>query len=124
MLMKPVRRRHEETIRTQIDSDAGAPFLPKKRIPLARKNDDMRARSVPVTSRVSSGRILLEVGAHLIARQVEPDSRGSLTSQASIPEAKVSHVRDQIGLPRPVARDFSSFSVVIAFFAIESVAEF
>jgi hypothetical protein len=54
---------------------------------------------------------------------VEPDSRRSLTSQTSIPEAKVSHVRDQIGLPRPVARDFSSLSVVVAFFTIESVPE-
>ncbi len=55
---------------------------------------------------------------------MEPDSRGSLTPQTSIPESKVSHVRDKIGLPRPVARDFSSFSVVVAFFTVEPVAEF
>jgi hypothetical protein len=55
---------------------------------------------------------------------MEPDSRGSLTSQTSIPESKVSHVRDKIGLPRPVARDLSSLAVVIAFFTIKSVPEF
>jgi hypothetical protein len=54
---------------------------------------------------------------------MEPDSGGALTSQASILKAKISHVRDKIGLPGPVARDFSSLSVVVAFFTIESVPE-
>ena len=120
MLMKPISRWHEKAIRTPIDSDAGPPFLPKKGIAFSRENHDVRAGSVSVASRVSPGRILLKVGAHRIASQVEPDSRGSLT----ISEAKVSHVRDKVGLPRPVARDFSSLSVVIAFFTIESVPEF
>ena len=64
------------------------------------------------------------MSAHRIGGKVEPDSRRSLTSQASISETKVSHICDKIGLPRPVARDFSSLSVVIAFFTIESVPEF
>ena len=123
MLVKPIGRWHEKAIRTPFDSDAGPPFLPKKRIAFARKNHDVRARSVPVTSRVSAGRILLEVGAHCIASQVEPDPRRSLTSQTSISEAKISHVCDKIGLPRPVACDLSSLSVVVAIFAIESVPE-
>ena len=59
MLMKPIRRWYEKTIWTPIDSDAGPPFLPKKRISFSRKNYDVRTRSVAVTSRVSAGRILL-----------------------------------------------------------------
>src|SRR5688572_7577429 len=84
----------------------------------------MRARSVSVPPRVSTGRILLQVGAHCIMSEMEPDSRRSLTSQASIFQSKVSHVRDKIGLPCPVARDLSSFSVVVAFFTVEPVAKF
>ena len=64
------------------------------------------------------------MSAHRVGGKVKPDSRRSLTSQASISETKVSHVCDKIGLPRPVARDFSSLSVVIAFLTIESVPEF
>jgi hypothetical protein len=55
---------------------------------------------------------------------MEPDSRGSLTPQASILEAKVSHICDKIGLLRPVARDLFSLAAVIAFFTAKSVAEF
>lgn len=124
MLMKPIGRWHEKAIRTPFDSDAGPPFLPKKRIAFSRENHDMRARPVSVTSRISTGRILFEMSAHRIGGKVEPDSRGSLTSQTSILEAKVSHVREKIGLPCPVARDFSSLSIVIALFTIEPVPEF
>src|SRR5262245_23309177 len=123
MLMKPIRRRHEKTVGTPIDADPGPPFLPQKRIAFARKNHDVRARSVPMTSRVSTGRILLEVGAHRIACQVEPDSRRSLTSQTPIPETEISHIRYKIGLPRAVARHLSSLAVVIAFFTVVSVPE-
>ena len=124
MLMKPISRWHEKTIRTPIDSDAGPPFLPEKRIALARKYHDVRPGAVSMTSRISTGRILFEMSAHRIGGKVEPDSRRSLTSQASISETKVSHICDKIGLPRPMARDFSSLSVVIAFLTIESVPEF
>src|SRR5262245_1234445 len=106
MLVKPIRRRHEKTAWTPIDADPGFSFFPKERIAFARKNHDVRARSVPMTSRVSAGRILLEMSAHRIACQVEPDSRRSLTSQTPIPETEVSHIWNEIGLPRPVARDF------------------
>jgi len=124
MLMKPVRWWYEETVRPPIDADARPSFFPKKRVAFPGKNYDVRARSVPMTSRVSTGRIPLEMRAHRVASQVEPNSRGSLTSQTSIFEAEISHVRDEIGLPCPVARDFSALAVVIAFFVVKSVAEF
>ena len=84
----------------------------------------MRARAVTMTSRICTGRILFEVSAHRIGSKVDPDSRGSQTSQASIPEAKVSDVSDKIGLPRPMARDFFSLAIIIAVLAIKSVPEF
>src|SRR6188508_3397559 len=108
MLMKPVGRWHEKTIRAPVDPNARLSFLPQKRIAFPGKNHDVRARSMPMASRVSAGWILLEVGAHRIASQMHADSGRPLTSQASIFEAEVPHVRDEIGLPRPVARDFSS----------------
>src|SRR4030095_11677100 len=84
----------------------------------------MRPGAVSMTSRISTGRLLFEMSAHRIGGKVEPDSRRSLTSQASISETKVSHVCDKIGVPRPVARAFSSVSGVIAFPIIEPVPEF
>ena len=124
MLMEPVRWWYEETVRPPIDADARPSFFPKKRVAFPGKNHDVRARSVPMSSRVSTGRILLEVRAHRVASQVESNSRGSLTAQTSIFEAEIPHVRDEIGLPCPVACDFSALAVVIAFFAVKSIAEF
>src|ERR1051325_2207428 len=124
MLMEPVRRWDEEAVRPPIDADARPAFFPKKRVAFPGKNHDVRARSVPMTSRVSTGRILLEVRAHRIASQVESNSRGSLTAQTSIFEAEIAHVRDEIGLPCPVARHFPALAVVIPCFAVEPVAEF
>ena len=124
MLMKPIGRRHEEATRTPVDPESGLALLPEKRIAFAGKNHDVRTGSVPVSPWVSPRWILLEVRAHRIGGKVEPDSRGSLTSQAAVLESEVSDISDKIGLPGPVARDFSSLAVVIAFFAIESVLEF
>ena len=124
MLMKPICRWHEKTIRTPIDSDAGPPFFPKKRITLTRENHYMRARAVSMASRISTGRILFEMSAHRIGSKVESDSRGSLTSQAAVLESKVSDISDKIGFPRTVACNLSSLSVEIPVFTIESVPEF
>ena len=123
MLMEPIGRRHEKTTRTPVDPDAGLPLLPKKRIAFAGENHDVRTGSVPVTSRISPRRILLKMGTHCVGSKVQPYSGGSLTSQASVLQAKVSHVGNQIGLPCPVGCDLSSLSIVVAFFTIESVFE-
>src|SRR5262245_19917243 len=41
---------------------------------------------------------------------MKPDSRGTLASQTSIPQAKVSHVWNKIRLPGAVTGDFFAFS--------------
>ena len=79
MLMKPIGWRHKEATGCESTRMRGCP-LPKKGIAFTREDHDMRAGSVPVPPRISPGRILLQMGAHRISGEVEPDSRGSLTS--------------------------------------------
>src|SRR4029077_1396158 len=121
MLMKPIGRRHEQTSRTPVDADARLPFFPKERIAFAGKNHDVRAGSVPVGLRISPRRILLEMGTHRVGGEMQPNSRGALTSEAPVLQLKVPDVRNKIRFPCSIACHLPAFAAVITFFATESI---
>src|SRR5262249_52288480 len=117
MLMKPIGRRHEQTSRTPIDTDARLPFFPEKRISFAGKNHDVRAGSVAVGLRVGSRRVLLEMGAHGVGGKMQPNSCGALASETAVAQFEVPDIWNEIGFPSSVAGDLPTVAAVIAVFA-------
>src|SRR5262249_53717230 len=121
MLMKPIGRRHEQTSRTPVDTDARLPFFPEKRIAFSGQNHDGRAGSVAVGLRVSPRRVLLEMGAHGVGGKMQPNSCGALTSETAVAQFEVPDIWNKIGFPSSVAGDLPTVAVVIALFAAESI---
>ena len=84
MLMEPICRRDKQASRTPVDADSRLALLPQARISFPRQDHDVRAGTVAVAAGVSSGRILLEVGAHRIGGKVQPNARRALASNAAV----------------------------------------
>src|SRR5262245_22834139 len=74
MLMKPFRRRHEERARLPVDARARFTGFPQQRITLAGKNHDMRARPMPMGSRISSNRVFFDMRADRVRREMQKDA--------------------------------------------------
>ncbi|HUF41342.1 MAG TPA: hypothetical protein VMR20_05260 [Verrucomicrobiae bacterium] len=81
----------------------------------------MCAGAVAVSSGICSVRVLLDVRAHRIRGQVEPNAGSPLAPQTAIPQPEISDIRHKIRFPGPVAWNLSSFCTVISFFPAKTV---
>src|SRR5262245_63531063 len=121
MLMKPFRGWNKQPARLPVDPPARLTLFPHERIPFSGKNQDMRPGAMPMSPRIGTHWILLDMSADGIGRKMKQDASGSLPSSAVFHQTETGNIRDEIGIPRSMTLNFFSFPAEVTILAAESI---
>ena len=78
---------------------------------------------MPMGPRIRSHRILFDVCADGVRREMQQDTARALTACTVVDQLKSRNVRDEVRIPRAVTFNDSAFAAEISFFATETIAK-
>jgi hypothetical protein len=76
---------------------------------------------MPMSPRVGTHGIFLDMGANGIGRKMKQDPPRALPSSAVFHQTETGNIRDEIGIPCSMALNFFSFPAEVTILAAESI---
>src|SRR5262245_28734862 len=78
---------------------------------------------MPMSSRISSHRVFVDVRADSVCREVQQNTSRSLAPRVVIDQLKSWNIGDKIRIPRAMTFDYSAFATEVPFLATEAIGK-